>query len=662
VTLALRARGVLTGLAAASLAVAGLPAVAAADDDPAPLVGMDAPGVVAGSYIVVLKDDASATAVRQAGDRADDAGGTVTHRYTEAIKGYAAKLSDDELAKVRQDPTVAHVEPVVTLRMADTPVRKLDNQANPDWGLDRIDQRALPLNQDYFWNAANEGAGVKAYVIDSGIRRTHSEFTGRVLAGYDATIENNGPNDCDGHGTHVAGTIGGTTYGVAKKVSIVPVQVFRCDGGDTDNSALLAGIDYVVKNHTGGPAVANLSLAGPARYNGAIDKAVSKMLTDNITVVVASGNFYANDADPDWRTPIACNYTPAHIKGVITVSATKTSDSRDTEYATYGSCVDVFAPGTDIVSAGIDSDTSTYVMTGTSMATPHVAGIAAAYLSTHTNATPAQVHAAITGSATPNAVKNAGSGSPNRLAYSRVFPPRKASSADRLSSGEGLRFNESIRSPNGLYRLQQQSDGNLVLAKLGNRVLWSLGRKGSWTTLQDNGNLVSYLYTKGVWATNTGGNGSSQLRVQDDGNVMLHRLSDGKAVWSTKTKQKTAPPQVTTPSDRLTAGQALYRGGASLVSPNGRYAVYVRAANGVLVVRDQVAGRDLWTSKALSDDWLTLQTDGNVVLYASSGTSLWSTGTGGKGDARLIIQNDGNFVLYDNSPNKALWSSRSGKL
>jgi len=658
VTLSLRARGALTGLAALALAVAGLPAVAATDD-PAPLVGMDAPGVVQGSYIVILKDDASDAEVRAA---ADDAGGTVTHRYTEALNGYAAKLSDDELDDVRDDPAVDHVEPAVVVRRFDTPVHKLDNQANPDWGLDRIDQRKLPLNDDYFWNASNEGAGVKAYVLDSGIRATHTDFAGRVLPGYDATDEGDGPVDCDGHGTHVSGTIGGTTHGVAKRVTLVPVQVFRCDGLDTDNSALLAGIDYVIKNHTGGPAVANLSLGGPAKNNGAIDKAVNKMLTDKITVVVASGNFYPSDQDPAWRTPIACNYTPAHIKGVITVSATKTSDSRDTAYATYGSCVDVFAPGTNVVSTWYTSDTATFTLDGTSMATPHVTGIAAAYLSTHTNATPSQVQAAITGSATPNVVRFAGTGSPNRLAYSRVFPPPRTTEPDRLTSGRGLRMGESIKSPNGLYRLQQQTDGNLVVVRQGNRPLWALGRKASWVTLQSNGNLVSYLYTKGVWSTNTGSNGNSELRVQNDGNVMLYRLSDGKAVWSTGTKQRTPPPQVTTPTDRLTAGQALYRGGAALQSPNGRYGVYVRSSNGVLVVRDLVAGRDIWTTKALVDDWLTLQADGNAVLYSSGGKALWSTGTGGKGDARLIIQNDGNFVLYDNSPNKALWSSKSGKV
>ena len=192
-TLSLRARGALIGLAAVGLAVAGLPAVAAADD-PAPLVGMDAPGVVKGSYIVVLKDDASDAEVRAAGDRADDAGGTVTHRYTEALNGYAAELSQGELDDVRDDPAVDHVEPAVVVRRFDTPVRKLDNQADPAWGLDRIDQRTLPLNDDYFWNASNEGAGVKAYVLDSGIRATHNDFSGRVLTGYDATDEGDGPS------------------------------------------------------------------------------------------------------------------------------------------------------------------------------------------------------------------------------------------------------------------------------------------------------------------------------------------------------------------------------------------------------------------------------------------------------------------------------------
>ena len=672
-SLSWRARGALTGLAAAALAVSGLPgSVAHAADDPAPLVGMDAGDIVPGSYIVVLDESASSSVVQAAGDRANEAGGQVTHRYTDAIKGFSAKLTESELAEVRDDPAVDHVEPVVTVRTFASPVRRLDTQSGPDWGLDRIDQRARPLNESYFWKGTNEGVGVKAYVLDTGIRRTHQDFrdteggstASRVAAGYDATGEGNGPEDCadQGHGTHVAGTLGGTVYGVAKRVTLVPVQVFRCDGQDTDNSSLLAGMDWVIRNHTGGPAVANLSLGGPAAGNGAIDRGVNKMIADGISVVVAAGNFDSRDPDPAWRTPIACNYTPAKVPGAITVSATTTSDSRDTSYAAYGKCVDVFAPGTGITSDFVTSDTAVATGDGTSMATPHVAGIVATYLSTHRNATPAQVHAAIVGGATKDVVRSAGTGSPNRLAYSRIFPPVKTAATDRLTSDTGLRLGESIVSPNGLYRLRLQTDGNLVLTRPGNRVLWSLGKKSSWLTLQANGNLVAFLYTRGVWATNTGGNGASILRVQDDGNVVLRRLDTGVAVWTTKTRQKTAPPQVTTPTDRLTAGQAIYRGGKALTSPSGRYAVYVRASNGVLVVRDTQRSLDIWTTKALNDDWLTLKTDGNAVLYSSGGRAMWKTDTAGIGDARLIIQNDGNFVLYDNSPNKAVWSSKKGKL
>jgi hypothetical protein len=421
-------------------------------------------------------------------------------------------------------------------------------------------------------------------------------------------------------------------------------------------------MDWVIRNHTGGPAVANLSLGGPAAGNGAIDKGVDKMIADGISVVVAAGNFDPNDPDPAWRSPIACDYTPAKVPGAITVSATRNTDSRDTSYAAYGTCVDVFAPGTRVTSAFVTSDTATATGDGTSMATPHVAGIVAAYLSTHRTATPAQVHAAIVGAATKDVVRSAGAGTPNRLAYSRIFPPVKTGATDRVTSGTGLRLGESIVSPNGLYRLQLQTDGNLVLTRPGNRVLWSLGKKSSWLTLQPNGNLVAFLYTKGGWATNTGGNGASVLKLQDDGNVVLRRLDTNVAVWQTKTKQQVAPPQVTTTTDRLTAGQAIYRGGKALTSANGRYAVYIRASNGELVVRDTQGARDMWTTKALDDDWLTLKADGNAVLYSSAGKAMWKTDTAGIGDARLIIQDDGNLVVRDNSPNKAIWTSKKGKL
>ena len=239
----------------------------------------------------------------------------------------------------------------------------------------------------------------------------------------------------------------------------------------------------------------------------------------------------------------------------------------------------------------------------------------------------------------------------------------KTAATDRVTSGTGLRLGESIESPNGLYRLQLQTDGNLVLTRPGNRVLWSLGRKSSWLTLQPTATWSRSSTPRACWATNTGGNGASELRLQDDGNVVLRRLDTNVAVWSTKTKQQTAPPQVTTPTDRLTAGQAIYRGGKALTSPNGRYAVYIRASNGVLVVRDTAERArhldDEGAGRRLADAQGRRQR--RPVLVGRQGDVDDRHG-GGIGDARLIIQNDGNFVLYDNSPNRAVWSSKSGKL
>jgi subtilisin family serine protease len=271
-------------------------------------------------------------------------------------------------------------------------------QNNATWGLDRVDQRALPLSTTYTYDST--GAGVTAYIIDTGIRFSHNEFGGRASSGYDA-VDGGTADDCNGHGTHVAGTVGGNTYGVAKGVSLVAVRVLNCSGSGT-TSGVIAGINWVTSNHTA-RAVANMSLGGGA--STALDTAVTNSIAAGVVYGVAAGNETAN----------ACNGSPARVPNAITVGATASSDAR-ASFSNFGTCVDIFAPGQSITSSWYTSDTATNTISGTSMATPHVVG-AAARLLQGTSLTPQQVRDTMVGNATPNVVSNPGTGSPNRLLY-----------------------------------------------------------------------------------------------------------------------------------------------------------------------------------------------------------------------------------------------------
>ncbi|HEX2042410.1 MAG TPA: S8 family serine peptidase [Acidimicrobiales bacterium] len=378
---------------------------AASQEPPAPprdrgnspaVVGVDRGRPVAGRYIVVFRKGASPADVRAARDEARGRGAQVHHDYQHALRGFAASLPAQALDGLRRNPRVDFIE-------QDAVVTATDTQAGATWGLDRIDQRALPLGQAYTYNAT--GAGVKAYIVDTGIRTTHVEFGGRAGGGYTAVADGRGVQDCQGHGTHVAGTVGGATSGVAKQVSLVPVRVLDCTGAGT-NSGVIAGIDWVTADHAAGqPAVANLSLGGPA--SRALDTAVSNSIYDGVTFAVAAGN---ENAD-------ACGVSPARVPDAVTVGATTSSDTRSS-FSNYGTCLDLFAPGSSITSAYHTGDTALAIMSGTSMATPHAAGVAALYLQGAPAATPATVRNAIVDSTTTNAVSGAGAGSPNRLLYS----------------------------------------------------------------------------------------------------------------------------------------------------------------------------------------------------------------------------------------------------
>ncbi|MFM7061058.1 MAG: S8 family serine peptidase [Actinomycetes bacterium] len=322
------------------------------------------------------------------------AGRTVRFTYTNALRGVAVDLSPAAVDALRRNPAVTRIE-------ADGLATATGTQTSAPWGLDRIDQTALPLSGTYTWNDAAAGAGVTAYIVDGGVRADHTEFSGRVAAGYTAFADGGGTNDCSGHGTHVAGTTAGATYGVAKSATIVPVRVLDCTGSGAW-SGIIAGLDWIVAHHVSGPAVANMSLGGGALTS--VDDAVRRVIADGVTVVVAAGNSNAN----------ACNYSPARVAEAITVGATTSTDAR-ASYSNYGSCLDLFAPGSSVLSAWYTSSTATNTISGTSMASPHTAGAIALLLSATPTATPAEIANRIVTAATTGKVTSAGTGSPNRL-------------------------------------------------------------------------------------------------------------------------------------------------------------------------------------------------------------------------------------------------------
>ncbi|MFE6362243.1 S8 family serine peptidase [Streptomyces sp. NPDC057806] len=490
--------------------VSALPAGAAPTADEGRVQYAGAANAVAESYIVTLKPQARAASA-EGRALAKKYGADIERTYTKALNGYAVDASAAEAKKFAADPAVASVVQNRTFSITAT-------QPNPpSWGLDRVDQRNLPLNSSYTY-PDTAGQGVTAYVIDTGVRITHSDFGGRASYGYDAVDNDNTAQDGHGHGTHVAGTVAGTAYGVAKKARVVGVRVLNNSGSGT-TAQVVAGIDWVARNAVK-PAVANMSLGGGA--DTAIDTAVRNAIASGVTFAVAAGNESTN----------ASTRSPARVTEAITVGATTSSDAR-ASYSNYGTVLDLFAPGSSITSAWSTSDTATNTISGTSMATPHVAGAAALHLAANPAATPAQVASALTTAATPNVVTSPGTGSPNRLLYvgggtTNPPGPRFENTGDYAISD-----NATVESPVTVSGVSGNAPSALAVpvtivhTYIGDLQVQLIAPDGTAYTLKAYGtggsaDNINTTYT--VNASSEAANGTWKLRVSDNANYDTGRI------------------------------------------------------------------------------------------------------------------------------------------
>ncbi|MEU9236424.1 S8 family peptidase [Streptomyces subrutilus] len=495
-----------TAVVALALGTAAALPASAADNGPQGVIeNAGVAGAVPGSYIVTLHDAAARSTADSGKAVAKRYGAKIDRTYSAALNGYSIEVSEAQARKLAADPAVKSVVQNRVFTVDAT-------QPNPpSWGLDRIDQRALPLNQSYTY-PDKAGEGVTAYIIDTGVRKTHQDFGGRAADGYDAIDNDNTAQDGHGHGTHVAGTVGGGAYGVAKKVKIVGVRVLNNQGSGT-TAQVVAGIDWVTQNAVK-PAVANMSLGGGA--DSALDTAVRNSIASGITYAVAAGN----------ESTDASTKSPARVAEAITVGATTNTDAK-ASYSNYGSILDIFAPGSSITSTWGTGDTATNTISGTSMASPHVAGAAALYLSQNPGSTPAQIRDGLVAASTPNVVTSPGTGSPNRLlnvgAGGTVPPgPKFENTADYA-----INDNATVESPITVSGVSGNAPATLSVpvdikhTYTGDLKVDLVAPDGTVYTLHNRagGSADNIIRTFTVNASSETANGVWKLRVNDNANI-----------------------------------------------------------------------------------------------------------------------------------------------